>query len=78
MIDCDTYLAWYSDYRDGELSWAEREEMEDHAEGCESCARHDHVVHRGTNVFRALPELTVSDDFADRLQWRLHQTDHEM
>jgi len=78
MIDCDTYLAWYSDYRDGELSWAEREEMEDHAERCASCERYDHVVHRGTDVFRGLPELTVSDDFADRLQWRLHQADHEL
>jgi len=78
MIDCNTYLARYSDYRDGELSWPEREEMEAHAELCESCARYHRVVGRGTDVFRALPELTVSDDFADRLQWRLHQADHEM
>jgi hypothetical protein len=33
---------------------------------------------RGTDVFRALPELEVSEDFGDRLRWRLYQADHEM
>jgi hypothetical protein len=78
MIDCNTFLARYSDYRDDELSWPEREEMEAHAELCESCARYHRVVRRGAEVFRALPELTVSDDFAGRLQWRLYQEDHEL
>src|SRR3954453_17281262 len=78
MIDCDTFLARYSDFRDGDLSWAEGEEMEAHADECPSCAHYHRVLQRGTDVFRALPELTVSDDFAGRLQWRLHQADDEM
>jgi hypothetical protein len=78
MIDCKTFLARYSDYRDGELSWAEREEMDAHADECASCARYDRVVHRGIDVFRTLPEIEVSDDFAERLKWRLHQADYEM
>lgn len=78
MIDCDTFLARYSELRDGDLSWAEREEMEAHAEDCPQCAHYHRVVQRGTEVFRALPELTVSDDFAERLRWSLHQADDEM
>ena len=78
MIDCDTFLARYSGFRDGDLSWAEREEMEAHADDCPQCAHYHRVVQRGTDVFRELPELTVSDDFADRLRWSLHQADDEM
>lgn len=78
MIDCNEFLARYSDFRDGELSWAEGEEMEAHADECPACAHYHRVVRQGTEVFRALPELTVSDDFADRLQWRLYQADDEM
>ncbi len=78
MIDCNTFIARYSELRDGDLSWAEREEMEAHVDDCEACARYDRVLQRGTDVFRALPELEVSDDFGDRLRWRLYQADHEM
>jgi anti-sigma factor RsiW len=78
MIDCKTFLAQYSDYRDGELPWTEREEMDAHADACPSCARYDRVVHRGIDVFRTLPDIEVSDDFGERLKWRLHQADYEM
>lgn len=78
MIDCQTFLAQYTDYRDGEMSWAEREEMDAHVDDCPSCAHYDDVVRRGTDVFRGLPELEVSDDFAERLRWRLYQADDEL
>ena len=78
MIDCNTFIARYSDFRDGDLSWAEGVEMEAHVDDCPACAHYHRVVQRGTDVFRALPELEVSDDFGDRLRWRLHQADHEM
>lgn len=75
MIDCQTFLDRYSAYVDHDVSWAEREEMEAHADECESCAHYDRVLRRGTDVLRDLPELEVSDDFGERLQWRLYQAD---
>lgn len=78
MIDCNTFIARYSEFRDGELSWAEGEEMQEHVDECPTCAHYHRVVQRGTDVFRALPELEVSDDFGDRLRWRLYQADDEM
>jgi Putative zinc-finger len=77
MISCQTFLERYSAYLDHDVSWAEREEIEAHADECESCAHYDRVVRRGTDVLRDLPELEVSDDFGDRLQWRLYQADYE-
>ena len=77
MIDCKTFLEQYSAYIDNDLSWAEREEMEAHADDCESCTHYDRVVRKGTAVFRSLPELEVSEDFGDRLRWRLYQEDFE-
>jgi len=78
MIDCNTFIARYSDFRDGDLSWAESVEMEAHVDDCPACAHYHRVLQRGTDVFRALPELEVSDDFGDRLRWRLYQADDEM
>jgi anti-sigma factor RsiW len=77
MIDCDTYLARYSDYLDHDMTVAERDEMEAHADDCPHCADYDRVVRRGTDVLRGLPELEVSDDFADRLRWRLYAAEEE-
>lgn len=77
MIDCDTFLARYSDYLDHDTSVAERDEMEAHMDGCQECAHYDRVVRRGTDVLRDLPEIEVSDDFADRLRWRLYAAEEE-
>jgi hypothetical protein len=51
--------------------------MEGHADECPHCAHYDRVVRRGTDVLRDLPELEVSDDFADRLRWRLYAAEEE-
>jgi anti-sigma factor RsiW len=77
MIDCQKFLAEYSAYRDDELSWAEREAFEAHLDECDSCAHYDRVVRRGTDVFRDLPEIEVSEDFAARLQHRLYHVEEE-
>jgi len=77
MMDCDKFLAEYSEYRDGEVSWAEREEFEAHLDACEACARYDEVVRRGGQVLRTLPALEVSDDFMDRLKHRIYTEDLE-
>jgi anti-sigma factor RsiW len=77
MMDCQKFLAEHSDYRDGSVSWAEREAFEAHIEACPSCARYDRVVGRGVDVFRSLPELEVSDDFMDRLKHCIYTEDLE-
>lgn len=77
MMDCDKFLAEYSEYRDGEVSWAEREEFEAHLDACESCAHYDDVVRRGGDVLRSLPEVRVADDFMDRLRHRIYTEDLE-
>jgi anti-sigma factor RsiW len=76
MMDCDTFLERYSDYRDGLLAAAEYAECDDHLAECAHCARYDRVVAGGVQVLRGLPELEVSDDFMERLQHRLwHEQD---
>jgi hypothetical protein len=77
MIDCNTFLSRYSDYLDHDMSVAERDAMEAHADVCDECAHYDRVVRRGTDVLRDLPEIEVSDDFADRLRWRLYAAEEE-
>lgn len=77
MMDCQTFLAGYSDLRDGDVSGDEREALRAHAEACPTCARYDRVVGQGVLLYRALPELEVSSDFGDRLRHRLYHEDME-
>ena len=77
MMDCERFLAGYSAFRDDELPWDERMEFELHLDDCESCARYDRVVSRGTELFLDLPELEVSDDFGARLQHSIYTVDAE-
>lgn len=78
MMDCQKFLAGYSEWRDGTLSWAERVEFEVHVDECPSCARYDHVVSGGVDVLHGLPELEVSEDFGERLRHSLYHVDEEM
>ncbi|HEX2077253.1 MAG TPA: zf-HC2 domain-containing protein [Longimicrobium sp.] len=76
MMDCKTFLDGYSDYRDGLLDAEGYAAFDDHLAECASCARYDRVVAGGVQVLRGLPELEVSEDFAERLQHRLwHEQD---
>lgn len=77
MMDCQTFLAGYSAFRDGDVAADEREAFHAHAGSCDACARYDRVVGRGVLVYRALPELEVSSDFGERLRHRLYHEDME-
>jgi anti-sigma factor RsiW len=77
MTSCERFLAGYSAFRDDVLPWEERVEMEVHLDECPSCARYDRVVSRGAEVYRELPQLEVSEDFAARLQHRIYTEDLE-
>lgn len=78
MVDCARFLDEYSEFRDGFLSPEESREFEAHLAACASCTRYDRVVDRGARVFRDLPELVPSEDFAARLQHRIFHLEDEM
>jgi hypothetical protein len=77
MTSCERFLAGYTAFRDDALPWEERVEFEVHLDECASCARYDRVLQRGTEVYRELPELEVSEDFSARLQHRIFTEDLE-
>ncbi len=77
MTSCERFLAEYSAFRDDLLPWDERVELEVHLDECESCARYDRVVRRGTQVLREVPQLEVAEDFAARLQHRIYTEELE-
>jgi hypothetical protein len=77
MTSCERFLAGYSDFRDDALPWEERVEFEVHLDECATCERYHRVVSRGADVYRELPELEVSEDFAARLQHRIFSEDLE-
>jgi hypothetical protein len=76
-MNCGEFLAGYTEFRDGVVSWEREEDFLSHLEACESCARYDRVVRGGIDVLLGLPELEVSDDFGERLQHRLYHVDDE-
>ncbi len=78
MVDCARFLDEYSEFRDGFLAPEESREFEAHLTSCPSCARYDRVVARGGHIFRDLPELQPSEDFAARLQHRIFHLEDEM
>ncbi|HEX2190572.1 MAG TPA: zf-HC2 domain-containing protein [Longimicrobiaceae bacterium] len=78
MVDCARFLDEYSDFRDGLLAPGEHRAFEAHLAACASCARYDRVVEQGAGIFRGLPELEPSEDFAARLQHRLFHVEEEM
>lgn len=71
-MECKDFLEGYSAYRDGLVDEAERDAFRAHIEQCESCARYDRVVRKGTNVLRDLPEVDPPSDFLARLQHRIY------
>lgn len=77
-MDCGSFLEGYSDYRDDLLPLPERVRFDAHLRACDSCARYDRVLEGGVRVLAQAEELTVSDDFMDRLQHRLYHVDDEL
>ena len=71
-MECKDFLEGYSAYRDGLVDEAERDAFREHRERCESCARYDRVVRKGTDVLRDLPPVDPPSDFLARLQHRIY------
>jgi hypothetical protein len=71
-MQCEEFISSYSSYRDGLLDPEREKRFEDHLSACESCARYDRVVRKGTQVLRDLPRTEPSPDFLDRLRHRIY------
>lgn len=72
-MDCCEFRNNHVAFIDDTLSGIELVAMERHIAECEICSRHDTIVRRSLLLFRNLPRIEPSADFAERLNARLRQ-----
>jgi hypothetical protein len=70
-MHCSDFRKHHLSFVDGAMSDADMVAMQLHLSECEECARHDTALRRGLLVFRNLPPVEPSADFATRLHARL-------
>ena len=70
-MDCRAFRKHHLAYLDDTLPGDLLVSAERHVLECEECARHDTAVRRGLLLFRNLPPIEPSPDFAARLELRL-------
>ena len=72
-MNCTDFIERHTEWLDGELDPSSAHRIMAHAATCESCARYDRVVRRGTRLVRdLLPTVEVSAEFESRLRHRLY------
>jgi anti-sigma factor RsiW len=76
-MTCTEFVEGFSGYYDGTAPGAFIEEAEEHLGDCPTCRRYRHVMARGAELLRSLPEPEVVEDFTPRLQHRLYHVDEE-
>jgi anti-sigma factor RsiW len=72
-MDCGTFRDNHAAYIDGVASSVELGVLQRHAAECAACAAHDAAVRRAILLFRNMPPIQPSPDFAPRLRARLRQ-----
>lgn len=72
-MDCREFRDRHLAFVDGTLDEKDVISMELHRAECERCSRYDVAIRRGLLVFRNLPAITPSPQFAHRLHARLRQ-----
>ena len=72
-MECQGFLAGYTEYQDGLLSEEESGLFEQHQHRCPSCARYSDVLSRSRAVVRQLPTIEVSPDFRASLDARIRE-----
>jgi anti-sigma factor RsiW len=70
-MHCSDFRKNHLPFVDGAMSDADMVAMQLHLSECEECARHDTALRRGLLIFRNLPPVQPSADFATRLHARL-------
>ncbi|TFH66138.1 MAG: hypothetical protein E4G90_05105 [Gemmatimonadales bacterium] len=71
LMDCQVYLAQFSEFFDGRAELGVSKEMEAHRSACERCRRYSEIVMAGGNLLRALPPMDLPGDFRPRLDHRI-------
>lgn len=70
-MDCQEYLARFSEYVDGRIEAESLEEMEAHRLTCLPCGRYSRLLEAGTELLRSSAPVEVPDDFRPRLDHRI-------
>lgn len=74
-MDCTQFLSSFTDYRDDRVGLQQRARIERHLADCPSCRRYCRIVEEGVRLLRALPPISVSDDFRPRLRHRIYHVE---
>lgn len=72
-MDCREFRDRHLAFVDNTLSDVELVSMQRHLAECVRCGQHDTAIRRGLLVFRNLPTIQPSSDFAERLNSRIRQ-----
>ncbi len=70
-MDCQQYLARFSDALDGGAAPELCSEMENHRAVCVRCRHYSNTLDAGRRLLRSLPTLDVPPDFRSRLDHRI-------
>ena len=70
-MDCQQFLAEFSDFIDGRAEPEVSRKMEAHRSACDGCRQYFDAVGAGRELLRALPPLDLSSDFRSRLEHRI-------
>lgn len=73
-MDCRQFRENHCAYLDDTLAGVELVGMQIHIADCDRCARHDCAVRRSLLVFKNLPRIEPSADFAVNLERRIRQS----
>ena len=70
-MDCREFRDKHLEFVDDTLAGIELVGMQMHLTECESCSRQDAIVRRSLMLFRSLPAIEPSQDFAIKLEQKL-------
>ena len=76
-MTCTEFLEGFSDWMDGVSDDASSVAFEHHRESCGECARYTRVYQEGRMLLQAFSSVPVDEDFAPRLESRIHQLRNE-
>lgn len=74
-MSCERAVLKLKAYSDGELGWIERIRVERHLNGCDQCRAELAAIKKLSNVLRALPVGSPSDDFSAKVMNTVWKSD---
>lgn len=77
MTDCDHYKLQFSGYLDGELSLAQRKELEDHLAICSYCSEVLHQLGLIQQNLKGMSQISTSPNFEQELHKQLLNSEQQ-